>query len=108
MTESIIGMSALADELEAFIRSAVPGCEGVKKYGGTLFTLRPQEKEGQFCGVFVHTRHVQISFSRGAELNDSGGVLQGSGKRRRHLNFKSTADVDFDALEALLDQAAKL
>ena len=108
MSEHIFEMSALADELEEYIRSVVPKSEVVKKYGGTLYTLKPEEKEGQFCGVFVHTKHVQISFSRGAELSDPNKLLLGSGKRRRHLNYVSSDDVDFGELEVLLKQAAKL
>lgn len=107
MSENIVNLSALADELEEYIRLVIPNSEAVKKYGGTLFTLRPEEKEGQFCGVFVHKKHVQISFSRGGELSDPHKVLSGSGKLRRHVNFKSSADVDFTVLETLLKQASK-
>ena len=108
MSESIFELSALADELEEYIKLIVPKSEAVKKYGGTLYTLKPEEKEGQFCGVFVHTKHVKISFSKGAELRDPKNVLLGSGKYRRHVNFMPSEDIDFAGLKALLKQAAKL
>ena len=99
---------SLTAELESFIQSTVPDSQTVSKYGGTLFTLKPEEKEGQFCGVFSYQNHVQISFSKGAHLTDPGKILSGSGKLRRHVNFTSMDDVDEDALEELLVQATKL
>ena len=108
MSENIFDMTALADELEDYIRLVIPESETVKKYGGTLFTLKPEEKEGQFCGVFIYTKHVQISFSKGAMLKDPHDLLLGSGKYRRHLKFLSSDSIDFKKLEKLLKQASKL
>jgi len=108
MCESALDMISLADELEQFVRESVPGSDTVEKYGGTLFTLAPDEKEGQFCGIFIHKKHVHISFSQGAQLKDPKGLLLGSGKIRRHLNISSSEEVDFTELEKLLKQAAKL
>lgn len=99
---------ALADEIESFILDNIPKTETVQKYGGTLFTMKPEEKEGQYCGVFVHKKHVQISFSKGAELKDPNGVLSGSGKLRRHVNYESAEQLDFKELKKLLKQASKL
>jgi len=108
MDESVLDMVALADELEQFVLETIPGSETVQKYGGTLFTLFPQEKEGQFCGIFIHKQHVHISFSKGAHLKDPTDQLLGSGKLRRHLNMHSSEEVDFKALGKLLKQAVKL
>ena len=108
MTDNVIEMTSLADELEDFIQQAIPKSTTVQKYGGTLFTLRPEEKEGQFCGVFLHKKHVQVSFSKGSELKDPKKLLSGTGKLRRHVNFTSADEIEFKDLEKLLKQAAKL
>ncbi len=108
MSESILELTSLADELESYIRVVIPGSKTVNKYGGTLFTLKPEEKEAQFCGVFMYKKHVQISFSNGVDLKDPRNQLLGSGKRRRHLNFSSSKDIDFTELEKLLKQASRL
>lgn len=47
--------------LEPLVMAAVPGSIKVPNYGGTLYTLKPDEKEGQFCGVFAYNAHVQLS-----------------------------------------------
>jgi len=108
MNTDALGLVVLAEELEAFIQNTVPGCHTVSKYGGTLFTLKPAEKEGQFCGVFIYKQHVQISFSKGAKISDPDKILSGSGKLRRHINFKSIEDVAEKDLEKLLIDSSKL
>jgi len=108
MSNDVLSLVALAEEIETLIRGTIPKCVGVNKYGGTLFTLKPEEKEGQFCGVFIYKKHVQISFSKGANLTDPRNLLLGSGKLRRHINFKSIDDVEEKDLENLLISASKL
>ena len=101
-------MISLADELEQFVLSTIPKTKTVQKYGGTLFTLKPEEKEGQFCGIFIQQKHVHLSFSKGAKLKDPKGLLLGSGKLRRYINIASSEEVDFTELGRLLERASKL
>lgn len=96
----------LVDLLDDLIRRAVPGVSTVDKYGGTLYTLRPAEKEGQFCGIFSFAQHVQLAFSNGVALNDPCGLLSGSGKLRRHINFAHPDGLDEEPVRSLLRQAA--
>jgi len=95
-------------ELENIVQKCVPNAQRRAKYGGTLFTLKPAEKEGQFCGVFAYTSHVQLSFSNGVLLDDPDRMLAGAGKSRRHVNLKCIDDVDQNSLARLIDQSAKL
>ena len=91
--------------LDKLVRSVVPKASTVAKYGGTLYTLRPNEKEGQFCGVFPYKNHVQLSFARGSELDDPSGVLAGSGKARRHINFTDSDELDVLTIKKLIRSA---
>jgi hypothetical protein len=108
MNDKTLRLIALANELEAFIQEYVPESSSLSKYGGTLFTLKPNEKEGQFCGVFLFSQHAQISFSKGSQLNDPQQQLKGSGKNRRHINFKQIDEIDFSYLKELIAQSSKL
>ncbi len=56
-----------------------------------------------YVGVF--TAHVNIGFFHGADLEDPGSLLQGSGRRMRHVKLKPGVDVDARALEALIRAA---
>lgn len=94
--------------LSEMVLQVVPKAQLVNKYGGILFTLKPNEKEGQFCGIFQYQSHVQIVFSRGAELKDPKKQLAGNGKLRRHLNYDSIDELDETVLKRFIKQAAKL
>ncbi len=61
--------------------------------------------DAPFGYVNVFKAHVDVGFFFGAELEDSTGLLEGSGKRMRHVKVKPGADLDFAALSALIDAA---
>lgn len=103
-----LDLIALAEEVELIIQTTIPKSSRIQKYGGTLFTLKPDEKEGQFCGVFIYKHHVQISFSKGARLQDEKKILSGSGKLRRYMNFATIDEIDLEATVDLLVQASKV
>lgn len=96
----------IVSRLDELIRQEVPQVKTVRKYGGTLYTLHPNQKEGQFCGVFPYAEHAQLSFTNGASLDDPGDILDGSGKLRRHINFARSEHVIDRDLRGLIRQAA--
>lgn len=98
----------LVELLDTLVMAAVPRSTRVSKYGGTLYTLKPDEKEGQFCGVFPYKAHVQLSFASGHDLDDPDGLLKGGGKFRRHLTFKGLDDVEAKVVKRFTKAASKL
>jgi hypothetical protein len=61
--------------------------------------------DAPFGYVNVFKAHVNVGFFLGAELQDPTGLLEGSGKRMRHVKVKPGADLNFAALSALIDEA---
>lgn len=61
---------------------------------------------GAFCHIAAYAKHVNLGFNRGAELDDPTRILQGSGKLIRHVRLNDPADVEADAIVALIAQAA--
>jgi hypothetical protein len=60
------------------------------KYGGIVFF-----KSGLLIGgIFSYKKHISIEFSNGADFSDPQGLLEGKGKRRRHLKIHNLQDVD--------------
>ncbi|MCP4298659.1 MAG: DUF1801 domain-containing protein, partial [Proteobacteria bacterium] len=57
-------------------------------YGGIMFSL-----EKDFGGLFVRKKHISFEFSFGAGMNDPDGLLEGTGKFRRHLKLHSLKDI---------------
>jgi hypothetical protein len=58
-----------------------------------------------FGYVNVFRVHVNVGFFFGAELNDPTGLLEGTGKRMRHVKLRPGREVDSAALTALIDAA---
>jgi hypothetical protein len=59
-------------------------------------------------GLIPHRAHVNVQLADGALLDDPTGIVEGTGKRIRHVKCRSLEDVTRPALRTLLaDQAAR-
>jgi hypothetical protein len=61
--------------------------------------------DAPFGYVNVFTSHVNVGFFQGAELSDPARLLQGSGKRMRHVTVRPGAGTDGASLRRLIDAA---
>ena len=59
------------------------------------------------CALAPFSDHVNFMFSRGATLPDPTGLLQGTGKKARHVKLFNEEDLANPALRALLRTAQK-
>ena len=57
---------------------------------GYSYTGRLKES---FCHIAVYAGHVNLGFNRGADLPDPRGILEGTGKKIRHVRIKQLADL---------------
>lgn len=89
---------AIVLALRELVEANAPGASEAIKYGGLHYTL-----SAPFCGIFSHSRHVSLEFSRGAEFDD--GLLLGDGQYRRHLRFSAPEDIDAERVAAYIAAA---
>ena len=61
--------------------------------------------EAAFGYVNAFTAHVNVGFFRGAEIADPSGLLEGTGKRMRHVKLQSDANIDPHALKTMIETA---
>ena len=61
--------------------------------------------DAAFGYVNVFTAHVNVGFFRGAEISDPNRLLEGTGKRMRHVKLSPERDVDATALSQLIKTA---
>lgn len=61
--------------------------------------------DAAFCYVNAFKAHVNVGFFRGAEIEDPGGLLEGTGKFMRHVKLGPGRDVDAAALKGLIRTA---
>ena len=62
-------------------------------------------QDAPFGYVNVFTAHVNVGFFTGAALRDPTNLLEGSGKRMRHVKLKPSRELESEALSALIDAA---
>src|SRR5262245_57177729 len=62
-------------------------------------------EDAPFAYVNVFTAHVNVGFFNGSALKDPARLLEGSGKRMRHVKLKPGTEIDSAALAALIEAA---
>lgn len=71
------------------------------KYGGLSFL-----KSGSLIGgIFPYKNHISIEFSNGANFSDQQGLLEGKGKRRRHLKIYTLQDIKSKSAAFFIEQS---
>ena len=96
-------LHALVQAVRGVVGSVAPKVAERVMYGGILFSA-PE----QFCGVFAYSAHITMEFGRGAELEDTHGMLEGKGKFRRHIKLQTLADIESKYLKTYIAQALRL
>ena len=71
---------------------------------GYSFTGRLKES---FCHIAVYSKHVNLGFNRGVDLDDPRGILQGAGKQIRHVTIRKASDLKNSYLTRLLRVAVR-
>jgi len=61
--------------------------------------------DAAFAYVDAFSAHVSVGFFHGAALDDPAGLLEGAGKRMRHVKIRWGRPVDAAALNALIAAA---
>ncbi|MGC0142074.1 DUF1801 domain-containing protein [Pseudactinotalea sp. Z1732] len=101
----------IVNRLRTLVVNAVPdGIEEADPAAKLLgYTFKPGTYKYLIAAIAPQTRHVNLMFASGAELaeEDTEGLLEGTGKRARHIKFHTPADVDRAGVVDLLSEAAR-
>ena len=87
-------LAAFSDAIEQLdIPARIVGYGVTRTYAGLVCAIAPQRT------------YVNLMFARGTTLPDPELLLEGTGKRARHVKLRSADDVDRPAVRMLLDAA---
>lgn len=97
---------AMLARLRALIREADPDVTEEWKWRG----VPVWEHNGILCTGETYKTVVKMTFAMGASLDDPAGLFNSSleGNTRRAIDFPEGADIDEDALKALIRAAVAL
>jgi len=104
---------AIFGELVRVCRDAMPGATEQLDLPDHLiaFGFGPPggvRMRGLAVALIPHAAHVNVQLADGAVLDDPTGIVEGTGKRIRHVKCRSLDDVARPGLRALLvEQAAR-
>ena len=101
-------VQAIALRLRRRVFEAAPGAiEQVDAAAKLLGYGFDRTYKGSVCVIMPLKAAVNLGFARGAELPDPAGLLQGAGKRARHVKVADLQQADAPALGDLLAAAVK-
>jgi hypothetical protein len=58
------------------------------------YGVGPNKMSEHFCYIGAHKEHVNLGFYYGAVLSDPKGLLEGTGKKFRHIKVRDIEEVD--------------
>ena len=98
---------AIEHALRATIRREFPGAVEQVDFGNKLIAFgRSMKMRGLLFALIAHKSWVNLQLADGAELPDPNGLIEGTGKRIRHIKIRSVADATspavVDAIQAQL------
>ena len=86
-------IDAIRTELLELVAQVLPQASLREMYGGMVIELESGNPKSRIGGLFAYEAHGSLEFTHGSELPDPGGVLEGTGKNRRHIKLNMLSDV---------------
>jgi hypothetical protein len=108
VADSLPEVRDIALRARSLIHEVLPGTiEQVDRSARLIGYGRDRTYKGLICGVALQSSWVNLMFARGTELSDPEELLEGTGKRARHVKLRSIGDVDRPGVRALLVEAGQ-
>ncbi len=72
--------------------------QGIAGYG-----VGPKKMSEHFCYIGTQSNRVNLGFFYGADLTDQEGLLEGTGKKLRHVKVKSMEQAEQASIRELIE-----
>lgn len=102
-------MREIACELRQLIADVLPGVTEVAWERQRIigYGIGVKKMSEQFCYIAPQKNHVNLGFYYGADLDDPSRLLEGTGKKLRHIKIRSKNEVAKPELLQLLQRASR-
>jgi hypothetical protein len=103
LAEHSAELRAIERALRATIRSEAPDAVEQVDFGNKLIAFgRSMKMRGLLFAIIAHRTWVNLQLADGADLPDPDGVVEGTGKRIRHVKIRSLAEASSRPVVALI------
>jgi hypothetical protein len=94
---------AIEQALRASIRREFPDAIEQVDFPDKLIAFgRTPKIRGLLFAIIAHKAHVNLQLADGAELPNPDGLIEGTGKRIRHVKIRSIEDATSPAVSAII------
>jgi hypothetical protein len=94
---------AIEQALRATIRSEFPGAVEQVDFGNKLIAFgRSMKVSGLLFAIIAHKSWVNLQVADGVDLPNPDGLIEGTGKRIRHVKIRSVADASSPAVVGII------
>ena len=110
-TETISGSNAHVQEISERLRQLIlevyPDVVEVPwpKQKIIGYGVGPKKMSEHFCYLGIYQNHVNLGFYYGAELIDPEALMEGTGKKLRHVKVRDVGEIGRASLRDLLKQS---
>jgi hypothetical protein len=104
LSEHPPGIQAIERALRVTIRSAFPAAVEQVDFGNKLIAFgRSMKMRGLLFAIIAHRDWVNLQLADGADLPDPNGLVEGTGKRIRHVKIRSVEAASSAPVVALIE-----
>jgi hypothetical protein len=93
----------IVSNLRELVMEVAPEAQEAFKWSQPVY-----EYNGPFSYIKVFDKHINFGFWRGVDLKDPEGILQGSGKKMRHVPLKDLGDIQRERFQQFVREAVEL
>ena len=107
IAEAALEPTAIAQRLRELIQSIHPETVEVVRLGDNAasYGVGPKKMSEAYCYIMPQKDRVNLGFYYGAALDDPEGLLEGTGKKLRHVKVRSAEEASSDAIRQLIETA---
>src|SRR5215212_8157636 len=96
-------IQAIERALRATIRTEFPTATEQVDFGNKLIAFGHTMKiRGLLFAIIAHKEHVNLQLADGAELPDPEGLIEGTGRRIRHVKIRSVEAASSEPVVAII------
>ena len=102
-------LRSMARDLRALIFSVNKSSVEVVRLGerAATYGVGPKKMSEGYAYILPHKNWINLGFYKGADLPDPTGLLEGTGKKLRHVKIRSIADARRPEVCELIEEAYK-
>ena len=97
----------IAERLREIVVEIDPHTVEVVRLGDRAATygVGPKKMSEGYSYILPHKNWVNLGFYKGVDLPDPAGLMEGTGKKLRHVKVRSLEDAERSEIRALLKEA---